>query len=238
MKKATLFLTAALVSLLSPALSASSYVTYAYLPRAAVLYDVAGECICTLPATYFVLPEGSAAEGRYPVSYADLRGYVRYDELEIVDYEPVTKFASRTARPNNDGMAVNLRSAPNAGADTVIATVPAAATLTLYGGRDGSELFAGAGTLWQYVRYDGDSGSVYGYIYAAQLQYDPVTPNVIEKVERPPAEEADETPSAVNVGKTGTVALIAAMCVPACLLMLVLFYRPNSKRTPRHAQEK
>ncbi len=237
MKKAALFLSAALLSLLSPA-SAGGFVTYAYLPRAAVLYTAAGEAVCTLPATYFVLPEGSAAEGRYPVSYLDLRGYMVASDLEIVDYEPVTKFASLTARPQNDGMAVNLRSAPNVAADNVLAAVPADAVLTLYGGREGGELFAGAGKLWQYVRYDGADGAVYGYIYAAQLKCDALQPNVIEKVQRPPEQTADETPAAVSLGNAGTVALIAAMCVPAGLLMLVLFYRPDSKRTPRHSRER
>ncbi len=33
-------------------------------------------------------------------------------------------------------------------------------------------------------------------------------------------------------------ALSAALCVPAGVIMLVLFYRPESKRTPRHGMRR
>lgn len=242
MKKAALIVSAALLSLFSssaPAASAASgFVTYAYLPQATVLYTEQNEPVCTLPATYFVLPESSTAEGRTPVQYLDLRGFVRTSEIEIVDYEPVTKFAVRTAKPQNDGMGVNLRSAPDAQSGAALITVPADATLTLYGEREGSELFAGAGKLWQYVRYDGVSGSVYGYAYAPQLACDPLVPNKIEKVLPPEPDPVEEKPASIDIGRAGTIALIAAMCVPAGVLMLVLFYRPDSKRTPRHARDR
>lgn len=248
MKKAALLFSAALLSLIwfvapargvARAQSASGFVTYALLPHDAILYDAAQQPVCLLPASYYVVPEGSTAEGVTPVQYLDLRGYVRTADLQIVDYEPVQKFADRHARPQNDGMAVNLRSLPDAQNGALLATVPASATLTLYGAREGSELFAGAGNLWQYVRYDGASGgALYGYVYAAQLSCDPLTPNSGEKVTPPAVEPIDESPASLSVNKAGTVALIAAMCVPAGVLMLVLFYRPDSKRTPRHARNR
>lgn len=215
----------------------TSYVTYAYLPHAAPLYDESGAVVCMLPATYFVLPGGSKQNGKLPVSYADISGYMLVSDIEIVDYEPVTKFAKLKAYPYNDGLSVNLRARPDPAEGAVLATVPASATLTLYGGREGSELFAGAGTLWQYVRYDGAQGAVFGYIYAPQLRCDAVTPNTLEKVPRPDPPQNDVTlsPDTLSLSRAGNIALIAALCVPAGALMLVLFYRPDSKRTPRHA---
>lgn len=238
MKKAALIVSVALAVFFAPANVASTFVSYAYLPADVVLFDASGASVCTLPATYFVLLGGDAENGRYPVAYADISGYVRVADVQTVDYEPVTKYAARTARPDNDGMAVNLRAAPNTETGSILCTVPNGTELTLYGAREGAELFAGAGTLWQFVRYEQDGNALYGYVYAAQLKYDPVVPNKIEKVEPPAAESPiTQTPASLNLTRAGMIALAAAMCVPAGVLMLVLFYRPDSKRTPRHAQK-
>ncbi len=235
MKTALYSLAALVLAALSPvAAVAQSFVAYAYLPSAALLYNAAGEEICALPATYFVVLCGDEQNGKFPVSYLDLSGYVSADTVETVDYEPVTKFPSLTARPRNDGMAVNLREIPDSETGKILAAVPHSATLTLYGARTGSELFAGAGNVWQYVRYNSPTGAaLYGYIYSAQLSCDAVMPNVIEKVPRPSA-EADETQPSLSVTRAGNIALAAAMCVPAGFIMLILFYRPDSQRTPRH----
>ncbi len=237
MKKATLFLSAALLSFFASPVRANDFVTYAYLPAPAILYDANGAEICTLPATYFTVLCGDSAEGKYPVSYLDLSGYLRSADVEIVDYEPVTKFPTLSATPRNDGMAVNLRDLPDQNEGKVLVSVPADATLTLYGGRTGSELFAGAGTLWQYVRYTDSRGiSYHGYIYAPQLTCDPVVPNVIEKVVHD-VPTVSETEATLEWSNTSRMILIAAMCVPAGLIMLVLFYRPDCKRTPRHRKD-
>lgn len=230
-----MYLSAFLLSLISPASLSGTFVTYAYLPNSAVLCDASGEAICTLPATYFVLQEGGEVSGKIPVSYLDLSGYVRAADVEIVDYEPVTKFATLSARPDNDGMAVNLRDKPDSVAGTVLCAVPAGSTLTLYGPREGGELFAGAGRTWQYVRYVDNGLPRYGYIYAPQLSCDAVQPNKIEKVERPSPEEPSESAAGLEMSHLGQIALIAAMCIPAGIVMLVLFYRPDSKREPRHS---
>lgn len=236
MKKAAIIICAALLGVVSPASSLSGYVTYAYLPNSAPLLDSAGEIICNLPASYFTVIEGDETNGKYPVSYLDLSGYILSQNLEITDYEPVTKFAALSARPDNDGMAVNLRDKPDSQNGKVLVSVPADATLTLYGGKEGNELFSGAGSLWQYVRYNAGAITYYGYVYSAQLSCDAVKPNVIEKVERPAADKPiEETPADINVSRIGNIILAVALCVPAVIIMLVLFYRSDSKRTPRHS---
>lgn len=238
MKKAA-FLIAAMLSVLSQPLAGGEYISYALMPQSTVLYAAGGAEICTLPATYFAVICGSESDGKLPVSYLDLSGYVQASSVTAVDYEPVTKFHTATATVDNDGMAVNLRSIPDKSEGVVVATVPASATLTLYGSRVGSEFFAGAGNVWQYVKYVEPHGSAYyGYIHSAQLLFSPVPPNVIEKVVHEDNRTVDETPSSIETGKTGRIILIAAMCVPAGVIMLFLFYRPDSARTPRHRQER
>ena len=237
MKKAAIIVYAAIVAFFPLAAQNGGFVTYALLPSSAALYNEANEIVCTLPATYYTVLCGEESGGKYPVSYLDLSGYVRAADITVVDYEPVTKFASLTAKPNNDGMAVNLRDKPHPQNGKVLCSVPPDAALTLYGSREGGELFAGAGNVWQYVRYNQpDGGTFYGYVDSAQLVCDEVVPNSGEKVPRPSPSASKETSPSLSLSRNGAIALAVTLCVPAGMIMLVLFYRPDSKRTPRHSK--
>ena len=217
------------------ALAQSSFVQYAYLPSDAALYDFKGTKVCTLPATYFVAVGGSESGGRYPVSYLDLDGFVLSSDVEIVDYEPVTKFPSLTCKPNSDGLPVNLRSAPATSRGEILAAVPHGSILTLYGGISGDEVYAGAGGEWKYVRYDTAQKPIYGYIYAPQLKCDALSPNKIEKVEKKPSKGVNETGSDFSLNSLSATVMAIALCIPAGIIMIAAMHRPDSKRVPRHA---
>ena len=225
-------------ALFSGKTEAAPAVIYAYLPEDAVLYDGSGEKICTLPATYFVVIAGDESGGKYPASYLDLDGFVSSDSVEIVDYEPVTKFPSLTCTPNSDGLPVNLRSNPSTSRGEVLAAVPHGTLLSLYGGTQGDEVFAGAGSEWKFVRYDAAQKPVYGYIYAPQLKCDAVTPNIIEKVEKKPPSGVSETDSTFTLGTVSVAVMAVALCVPAGIIMIAAMHRPDHSRVPRHAPDK
>lgn len=219
----------------APTSAPRSYVQYALLLCDTLLCEESGDPVCTLPATYFVTISRKEAQ-KCLVSFQDIEGYVSPLALEFVDYEPVTKFPYRTARVRNDGIAVNMRSKPTTQTGAVVAQVPQDAVLRLYGAREGEELYAGAGNVWQYVSYVSDGGSVYGYVYSPLLVCDALSPNVIEKVPEPNASVRYEAqnPRFTGVGK---IVFITALCVPALIVTLYMFYRPESKRTPRHARK-
>lgn len=216
----------------------SPAIQYAYLPESTVLYDASGAKVCSLPATYFVVIAGKESGGRYPVSYLDLEGFVTSGDVEIVDYEPVTKFPSLTAKPDNDGLPVNLRSSPATSRGEIVAAVPPDTVLTLYGSTDGEELFAGAGKQWKFVRYDTARKALYGYVYAPQLKCDALTPNIIEKVEKKPDTGISITNPRFSLDTLSTAVMAIALCVPAGIIMIAAMHRPDSKRIPRHAPEK
>ena len=222
----------------SASTSVEPAVVYAYLPQDAVLYDGGGDKICTLPATYFVVIAGVESGGKYPVSYLDLFGFVSLNSIEIVDYEPVTKFPALTCKPDNDGLPVNLRSNPSTSRGEILAAVPPDTVLTLYGGVSGDEVFAGAGSEWKFVRYDAAQKSIYGYIYAPQLKCDAVTPNIIEKVEKKPSPGVSESDPKFTLGTVSVAVMAVALCVPAGIIMIAAMHRPDSSRVPRHASEK
>ena len=213
----------------------SSAIQYAYLPSDTILYSVSGSEICTLPATYFVIIGGSELNGKYSVSYLDLNGFVLSDHIEIVDYEPVTKFPSLTCKPDNDGLPVNLRSHPSTTRGEILAAVPDKTVLTLYGGIEGDEVFSGAGSEWKYVRYDTAQKPIYGYTYAPQLKCDALSPNIIEKVEKKPSAGINETSPEFSLNSVSATVMAVALCVPAGIIMIAAMHRPDSKRVARGA---
>ncbi len=223
------------VRVTTPQSAPRSYVQYALLSHDTLLSTESGGPVCTLPATYFVTISEKGLQ-QCLVSFQDIEGYVPLGALEFVDYEPVTKYPYRTARVSNDGLSVNMRSQPTTQNSTVVAQVPQDAVLNLYGAREGDELYAGAGNVWQYVSYVTNGGSVYGYVYAPLLVCDALSPNVIQKMPEPSAalEYEAQNPHFEGASK---IAFITALCVPALIVVLIMFYRPESKRTPRHARK-
>lgn len=212
-----------------------SYVQYALLLNDTQLKSESGDPVCMLPATYFVTIAQKGATTCL-VSFQDIDGYVSSSALDFVDYEPVTKYPYRTARVQNDGLSVNMRSAPTTQNSTVVAQIPQDAVLGVYGTREGDELYAGAGNVWQYVSYASRSSTVYGYVYSPLLVCDALSPNVIQKMPEPNASLTYEAQNTRLEG-VGKIAFITALCVPALIVTLVMFYRPESKRTPRHARK-
>lgn len=234
MKKAAILIYAALLTFVVPSYGAS-YVTYARLNSNAALYNGSGEIICVLPESYFAVICGEATDGAYPVSYKDISGYIKATDITLVDYEPVTKFASVTVRPNNDGLPVNLRSKPTTDGSVILCSVPPDSELILYGSRSGDELFVGAGNVWQYVRFSSSEGDWTGYVYSPQLTAAVIPGNSGEAVTKP-AEQTGEQKANLTLTQNGSVALAVLLSIPAGIIMLVLFYRPDSKRTPRHSK--
>lgn len=201
--------------------------SYGYLSVNTVLYADMGcqNAITTLPATYFVTVLESY-EFAYKVSYKDITGYVI--DVELVDYEPVTKFASASFKVNNDGYPVRLRSEPS-GVGKLITEIPAGGTGYYYGDVQGSALIQQVGSTWHYVSYNDGIDTYYGYVYTSQVTVSEIANNIIEKVEHAKGEEL--TPSPVT--ETDFL-LITCLCVPSVLIMYLIF--KDKKRQSRYKE--
>lgn len=86
------------------------------------------------------------------------------------------------------------------------------------------------GGLWYYVRYTENDRSVYGYVYSAQVAAEPVTENVIER-ETPAV--ADPVEEDGELGASAKIGVIAALTVPAVIVMLLIFRPAPKNRKPR-----
>lgn len=219
-------------------------ITYAYLAADTILYraDTASYTpIVTLPQTYFVALLTSDAEDYLNVSYLDITGFVLKSSLEICDYEPVTKYATLKALPNNDGLGVNLRDMPDHTNGKILQTIPSDATLTLYGSIYGTPLIPAVGDTWHYVKYTVGAASTFGYVYSGHVSADIPSNNVIEKVPTEPiAPPVEVIPSPAKFTTPMQIVFIIALSIPAIIIMLLIFKRKPAKppRTPRHYDPK
>ncbi len=233
----------------------SDEIVWAILKTDAELCEKNGEeysPVCVLPKTYFVALLENADEILYKeyvyVSYLDISGYVKKADIEITDFEPVTKYAEVSFTAANEGLSAIMRSSPDHNGDNTLALIPDGEKLTLYGTAQGTARYENASKTWYYVKYTGGSEPVFGYIYSYHGIADPIPENKIEKVEKPapPTGDGEDDPEPTPepnsprlYGIYETVFIIC-LCIPAALIMFMLFRSPKDaerKKKPRNYAE-
>ncbi len=223
----------------------SDAVVWAMLETNAEFYEKDGDVFkpyTTLPKTYFVALLEEETESEYiKASYRDISGYVKKADLEITDYEPVTKYASAFFTAANEGLSAILRSSPDHNGDNTLALIPDGEKLLYYGTIDGSARYDGASTVWYYVKYEkeADQDPIFGYVYEYHGVADAIENNVIEKVPKPVPPEPEDpvvTPEKPKLGGVYETVFIVCLCIPAALIMFMLFRRApqeKKKKKPR-----
>ncbi len=202
--------------------------TFFFMPAQTTLYSGEMTEIVDLPAGYFVLQSGlDSPSGYISVVYDDITGYVKSDDVEAVDYTPVTKYEKTvTFSCDNDGQPVNLRAAPKKSAE-IITTLQNGMSGHSYGSTTGDALIGGAGTTWYYVDVNGQKG----YVYYAHVAVQPTPPNIIEKEKDPEPEVPTDAPATVtteqNMSATAAIIFIVALCIPVPFIMYFLFKKPK-----------
>lgn len=197
---------------------------FGYMNEDTMLYSDK-ECtkeIALLPATYFVIIL-SEEDGVYGVSYKDVSGFVK--NIEAVDFEPVTKYASASFSVRNDGYPAKLRADPRSDAE-VYTEMPNDAVGYYYGNVSGEELIEGI-DKWYFVSYNDGINTYKGYVYSLQAAKTEILPNIIEKVEKI-EDEASASPSTDKIDYL----LIALLCVPSVIIVLLIF--KDKDRKPRY----
>lgn len=214
------------IQYLPPVYSAANASAFEYgiLGDSAILYSDSGMTMpkTTLPSTYFVIIIGDGGGDCYRVSYLDIDGYIAKSVVEPVDYEPKYKYASKGFSVANDGQGANIRSSPDHTRNNILTTLSSGSGGIYYGTVKGTSLIPEVGDLWYYVRYSTEP-YLYGYIYKSQISVEPIEANIIERLE---PEQNNETPS-----DTISYIIVAALTVPALIIMLFVFKKPSG--TPR-----
>ena len=209
---------------------------YALIGDNATFYTSSGATfkpLFVLPSGYFVRLTGETDGDYLAANYLDLTGYVQKTNVEKVDYVPRYKYAeSNSLTITGDGHAVNLRSAPDHASTNVVAEIPDETITYFYGTITGSAQVPALGDVWYYVRTS--ANGTRGYVYSLYADAKPVAANVIERE----PEEPTEPPVEEIIASDGYTAreeaiIVISLCVPAIVVMYLLFCAPRSRRDER-----
>ena len=193
--------------------------SYALLsePTPFYVYDgVSYTRVFLLPETYYVAIEEEGEEYTR-VTYLDLSGYVRSKDIEKVDYEPQTKYATGGKIELNRGVAsVFLYS--DATLRNVLTPVTVSDEIFLYGKSGYEEVY--------YCRVKTDSGWMRGYLSHAGVTVTlppendttAVTPTPTDPTDNPTQTDPEMTELALPI----EILLAVCLAIPAFLLVLLL----------------
>ncbi|MCI9031797.1 MAG: SH3 domain-containing protein [Clostridia bacterium] len=207
-------------------------VKYACMENGATLYSYDGSKyteLARLPSSYYVAVLKESDDGYLLVSYLDTTGYIKASELSRVDFTPKQKYASARFTVSNDSQPANLRARPDKSSQ-IVAVMPDNARGTIIGTISGSELIAGAGKTWYYVRYENGETVSFGYAYSAHLNAESFGTN---SGEREPEKtdgnkETQEGQPVFEMSLPLRIILISVLCLPVFAALFML--RPKKKK--------
>ena len=227
---------------ISPVPTSASTLTFARLTADTPMFSEQNENskVFTLPETYFVIVlsnANSTETGFVRVSYLDIVGYIRINDIEIVNFEPRPRHHAamfKTKQFYNSDY-VNLREMPNQNSQS-LAQVAINSELFLYGRIQGTSLVGQS--EWFYVRYEketeGEVETIRGYLNYHQGTASEIMPNNYEIVvpntnNNPPVIPGEEFYSSLFIA-----IFIIALSVPAVIVLLLLFKKKKpTSREPR-----
>lgn len=211
---------------------------YACMENGATLYNYSDGVyaeVAVLPKSYFAAVIKQNDDGYTLVSYMDVSGYIKSDQLKKVDFTPKYKYADASFTVSNDSQPANLRSRPDhTDKSNILTVMPDGGKGKVIGSIEGSALIAAAGNTWYYVRYENGGDLTYGYVYSAHITPVDFGTNSMEREESGSdggIEDGQEQPS-MEMSLPVQIIFIVALCLPVVFIMLLMFSKKN--RVPRH----
>ena len=201
-----------------------------------MLYDAPnGRQITSLPQTYFAHVTGTVGDF-FNVIFYDLTGFIRQNAVTKVDFEPITKFATGNLSVMRGGT-VPIFSRPTHLEASAIFYTPRGASHIFYGTISGSIPYrTEEGYTWYFIRFLNSSGqNEWGYVHSSNVNSSVIPPNDVQKVMIYAPEEPIFTPPEFNFPPYLTVVFIVALCIPAILVMFLIFKKPKKSQEPKRA---
>ncbi len=168
-----------------------------------------------IPYSYFVQVE-YVVDDFYKVTYKDLEGYVKKDEVTLMNGTPTTPYAEATFK-----LFVESPLYQSATNTSEIVRLDESVTITYYGTMTGQELRTG-NTVWYYSSVVINNTTYYGYIYSAVTDL-LTTISVNTETFDIVSEDVFSTTQTFTSLSTGTkILLIVAISVPSVLILYFL----------------
>lgn len=214
----------------NPQYADANGVSYAYMSADTPLYTAGSdgyEVKVNLPATYFVSVLATSGY-YYRVGYGDINGYVRQTSVEVVSYEPVTKYAMGEGRLKSGIASVYLYE--KADLTAAIATVGTNTVIETYGKVSSSE------TVY-YCRIIADTVYYYGYLSALVADFTMPPENdvrAVAPIEPDPEDPGITGPDPEDPAGLGElplqIILVVCLVVPSIVIVMLLFTDKSKKQ--------
>ena len=129
-----------------------------------------------LEETYFVLVLNEQNEDFYYVKYQDINGYVKKNDIELVNEQISFPFLQNITfdiiKP------CFLTNAPKNNADFQIISLSPQTSVTFYGKFYGDEIYKNSSNIWYYCKITTNNKTVHGYIHSSYTNnLSPITQN-------------------------------------------------------------
>lgn len=193
--------------------------------------------IFKIPQTYFVYLTKSANEDFYNAQYKDIFGYVKKDEVTVMDGIPQIPYASANFTVYDlDG--VSLYPSAKFTNNTALAKIDYLSIVSTYYGEINGENIPDMQHPWYYCKINENGTDIFGYIYSAfcykesKIQTNTENFNIITT---PIFNNVDETTE--NLSEVAMAFIIIGVSIP-CLLITYLLIKPNLQKTKVQRKKK
>ena len=182
-----------------------------------------------LEPSYFVKLLERTNDYFYKVKVKDIVGYVKIEDVELVDNTPISPFLENIYFEIYSKTSAVLRSEPTTanGNKSIIQILPAGTKNIEYLGKiSGEESLVGGGNIWYYCKITNINGTAsYGYVYASlTTNYSNISQNQ-EQVKSVSSQIFDLSNLLyINISTQNLIVLILSLPV---LLILYLFIKPT-----------
>jgi len=181
---------------------------------------------CILQRTFFVRVLNTFNEHFYKVEYMGVIGYVRINEVQLVNETPINPFPSNITFNIRNNTSVNLRHTPRVRPATsnILGVIPMGTTNLEFIGRIiGEEAVDFQGTIWYLTRFNGTLGFVYSY-FSDTFIPEPINNEITTS--RLITGNGSLTP----LTNTQNLIYIVAMLIPVGVVLFLL-YKPRKTRS-------
>ncbi len=175
-------------------------------------------CYFILEETYFVIIINEENNDFYYVSYQDIKGYVKKNDIQLVNeqisFPFLTNITFDIIKP------CFITNTPKNNISSQIISLSPQTNIVFYGKIYGDEIYKNSGNLWYYCKIQNDDNSIFGYIHSSYTNnLSPITQNfeVTTKFL-----SSNQTSNLLNLNLTSQTTLIIVVSLPILFILFLL----------------
>lgn len=183
-----------------------------------------------LPQSYFVYLTDEANENFYVAQYKDVHGYVRKQDVVVMNGTPTMPYASRNFTIKDlDGL--SLYPSPSFTNNTTLAKIDYLTIVSSYYGEMPGENIPDINCPWFYCKVSEDDTTLFGYVYSDSCyKISSISPNTesFEVVSSPIFEISEGQEGSLS--EVAMAFIVIGVSLP-CILIIYLLIKPSLQKS-------